>query len=89
MKKLVNVAFALASLLLASVAVADDLGKTLEKGANDGAKAVETAGKDAGKWTDKAAKDTGKAVDSAAKDTAKWTDKAAKDTGDAAKKVVK
>jgi hypothetical protein len=67
--------------------VACNVGKAIEKGAQDTGKTVEKAAQDTGKTVEKAGQDTGKTVEKAAQDTGHTLETAAHDTGHALEKA--
>jgi hypothetical protein len=62
--------------------VACNVGKAIEKAAQDTAKTVEKAAQDTGKTLEKAAQDTGRALENAAHDTGNALDQAGQEIGD-------
>jgi hypothetical protein len=61
--------------------IACNVGKAVEKGAQDTGKTIEKAGQDTGKTVEKAGQDTGKAVEKGVHDVGKTVEKAVQDTG--------
>jgi hypothetical protein len=58
-----------------------DLGKTIEKGAQDTGKTIEKGAQDTGKTIERGAQDTGKTIERGAQDTGKTIERGAQDTG--------